>query len=376
MPKTNFVNGNPAQGIQGTVVTAEFLNAVNNHRHRGLNEDGDGAIDYAPDTGVANAYVIALSPALTAHVVGMPIYFKAANANTGASTIVIDALAAVPIKKNGNQALTAGDIKAGKIVTVVYDGTCYQIDSAISIPKGHKSKLVVKHNATTPASNVDISSDSISLTDSVEHTIELRNVNITVNIAISGAGGLDTGAEAASTLYYIWLIYNPTTSTVSGVFSTSSTSPTMPSGYTYKRLVGEIYNGGDSNFTVYYRYNDTVSINLNIGTVYGNASLTTVWTAYSLPGSIPGGTSKLFLKAYSNAGTTPCRQMVSPDSDGAHYIVFTMPASNGSDGVGGYNETVEGVLLHKGGISIYAKSYDGATVANQSLWVVGYELER
>ena len=38
MPKTNFVNGDPSQGIMGTVVTAEFLNALNNHRHTGMRE--------------------------------------------------------------------------------------------------------------------------------------------------------------------------------------------------------------------------------------------------------------------------------------------------------------------------------------------------
>lgn len=129
MPKTNFVNGDPSQGTTGTVVTAEFLNAVNNHRHRGLNEDGDGAIDYAPDTGVANAYVIALSPALTAHVVGMPIHFMAANANTGASTLNVNGLGVKDISKNFDQPLAAGDIKAGQIITVVWDGVDYQVIS-------------------------------------------------------------------------------------------------------------------------------------------------------------------------------------------------------------------------------------------------------
>ena len=129
MAKTNFVDGNPALQIEGTIVTAAFLNALNNHRHRGLAEDGDGAIDYAIDTGSADAYAIALSPALAAHVTGMPISFKAANANTGAATLNVDGLGAVAIKKNVNKDLSAGDIAAGQIIIVVYDGTYFQMIS-------------------------------------------------------------------------------------------------------------------------------------------------------------------------------------------------------------------------------------------------------
>ncbi len=93
------------------------------HRHDGTG----GALDYAVDTGAANAYVINLTPDLLAHVPGMTIRFKAANTNTGASTIAIDALAAVAIKKLGDKDLNNGDIKAGWIYEVVWDGVNYQL---------------------------------------------------------------------------------------------------------------------------------------------------------------------------------------------------------------------------------------------------------
>ena len=47
MPKTTFVDGDPSNNILGTILTAAFLNALNNHRHSGANEDGAGALDYA-----------------------------------------------------------------------------------------------------------------------------------------------------------------------------------------------------------------------------------------------------------------------------------------------------------------------------------------
>jgi phage virion morphogenesis protein len=63
------------------------------------------------------------------HFGGTVIRFKAANANTGASTIAIDALAAVAIKRPDGSTLQAGDILSGQLVTVVYDGTYYQMVS-------------------------------------------------------------------------------------------------------------------------------------------------------------------------------------------------------------------------------------------------------
>ncbi|MRR15383.1 MAG: hypothetical protein EG826_02880 [Deltaproteobacteria bacterium] len=122
MAKTVFDDTPPL----GTIVTALLLNALNNHRHTGRDIDGDGAIDYAVATGSDGAYAVTLSPVLDAHIAGMPIRFKANHANTGAATIAINGLEAVAIKKNVNQALAAGDIQNGQIITIYYDGTNYQ----------------------------------------------------------------------------------------------------------------------------------------------------------------------------------------------------------------------------------------------------------
>jgi hypothetical protein len=125
--KTVFVDGDPSLGITGTIVNAAFLNAVNNHRHSGLDEDGAGANDYAVATGAGGDYVIELSPALTELIPGMPIAFNANHENPGAATLKIDDLAAIPIKNRVSAALSAGDILSGQIVIVAYDGTNFQL---------------------------------------------------------------------------------------------------------------------------------------------------------------------------------------------------------------------------------------------------------
>src|SRR6185503_13235436 len=73
-----------------------------------------------------------------------------------------------------------------------------------------------------------------------------------------GAGGLDTGAALSSTWYFIWLISNG--SVVEGMFSLSSTTPTMPAGYTYKGLLGAIYRDSSNNFIGIYQTARSVAI--------------------------------------------------------------------------------------------------------------------
>lgn len=80
--------------------------------------------DYKADTGAANAYVITPVPAITAYTVGQIFSFKATNANTTTSTLNVNGLGAKTINKAGGAtALSSGDIAAGMIVLVEYDGT-------------------------------------------------------------------------------------------------------------------------------------------------------------------------------------------------------------------------------------------------------------
>jgi hypothetical protein len=82
---------------------------------------------YAVDTGAADAYVVALSPALTAYTAGHVVRFKATNANTGASTINVNGLGVKSITTTAIGALTENRILANGVYTLVYDGTQYQL---------------------------------------------------------------------------------------------------------------------------------------------------------------------------------------------------------------------------------------------------------
>ena len=73
-----------------------------------------------------------LTPALVAYVTGAVYYFVAPATNTGAVTLNIDTLGAKAVTRDGTTALVAGDIVSGEMVAVVYDGTRFQLISAVN----------------------------------------------------------------------------------------------------------------------------------------------------------------------------------------------------------------------------------------------------
>lgn len=92
---------------------------------------------YAADTGSANAYAIALTPVITAYVLPQLLHFKAANANTGVSTLQVNGITGPKtIKKHGTADLVVDDIKAGQMVTVMFDGVNFQMVSQLGNAPG------------------------------------------------------------------------------------------------------------------------------------------------------------------------------------------------------------------------------------------------
>jgi hypothetical protein len=77
---------------------------------------------YAVDTGAANAYVIALNPTISSYTRSFQGTFKAANANTGASTINAGG-GVIPLVNDIGGALAANDILAGDMIEFQYSLT-------------------------------------------------------------------------------------------------------------------------------------------------------------------------------------------------------------------------------------------------------------
>lgn len=98
------------------------------------------------------------------------------------------------------------------------------------------------------SANVITLRSGLRAADDTNSNVIILPSDLTVSLATSGANGLDTGTEAASTWYYVWLIRKSSDGTVAALFSTSRTAPTLPSGYDQKtRLKMAIRNDASSN---------------------------------------------------------------------------------------------------------------------------------
>lgn len=74
-----------------------------------------------------DTYVLTLNPNLESYKEGQVIEVKFTNANTGPSTININGLGAKAIVKDASTPLASGDISAGQIFLLCYDGTNFQL---------------------------------------------------------------------------------------------------------------------------------------------------------------------------------------------------------------------------------------------------------
>lgn len=82
-------------------------------------------------TSGTDTYTVTLSPAPTAYTTGMLIVAKIGNTNTGAATLNANSLGAKSLKNSDGTALTAGQLVAGMMAILRYDGTNLQLTNPI-----------------------------------------------------------------------------------------------------------------------------------------------------------------------------------------------------------------------------------------------------
>ena len=152
--------------------------------------------------------------------------------------------------------------------------------------------------------------------------VEKLSGSYTLNIANSGALGLDTGSEAANAWYYIWIIAKAD-GTVSAILSASSTAPTLPAGYIYKRLVSMVRNTG-GNFVDFLQRDTVVYRRGPIQIATGNPA---AFSGVNISTFIP---SYLIVKSMQIVGYIPTDAMVQISLDGSS-IDGIITATGGTD---------------------------------------------
>ena len=147
----------------GQTVPTANLPMGGSYRHTGVS-NGAARTDYAAlgqlqdsaplflgTSSGTNTVTASATPAIAAYAAGQTFRFKAGGTNTGAVTLNLNSLGAKAVQKRG-AALVAGDITANNVVTVVYDGTQFQMTSpaaAAVIPSASTSVSGIVELATT-----------------------------------------------------------------------------------------------------------------------------------------------------------------------------------------------------------------------------------
>lgn len=148
-PEGHYINGNSQTGVQGSIPPAgafedPMRELVNLIEYSGFTPDEDDLeqvtqavrsqrLNYAADTGAVNALAVAYDPAIVSFNVGLILRVKVAITNTSAATIAVDSMPATAIKRANGAALSAGDLVAGEVATLVYDGTYFQVVNFIGL---------------------------------------------------------------------------------------------------------------------------------------------------------------------------------------------------------------------------------------------------
>lgn len=90
---------------------------------------------YAEDSGSVNALVVTLAPVPAAYVAGMVLQIKAANSNTGATTLNVNGLGAKSVVRRDGSVLLDSDIVSDAVQEYVYDGIKFQMPGAVGKPQ-------------------------------------------------------------------------------------------------------------------------------------------------------------------------------------------------------------------------------------------------
>ena len=269
-------------------------------------------------------------------VSGVIQQFSASATNVGDATYAPDGLAAAPIFGLGGQPLQGDEIaKDGNVTLVSYVGPllnagnlCWVLlectggaqqvapatQSQHAIQFGQADALYARLNqavgvagqARNASMAINTASSTATFTASeviVEAALgsstryALANVSVPINLASTGAGGMDSGSAPVNGFVGVYVIYNPATATsallavnaTAGVVSEVYTGPNMPSGYVASALVA-VLPVASSQFVVCQLADRRVSLIPN-----DKISTTTVsdqLTAFSVSAVVPFNAKK------------------------------------------------------------------------------------
>jgi hypothetical protein len=314
---------------QGQIV--EMIYEVANDAYQLQSQSGGSVLEYVhTDTGTANAYAIAPGTAYTSYsqLQGRPLYFRAANTNTGSSTLAVSGLATPPtIKKHIDRNLDANDIKVNGIVEVVYDGTVFQLVNP-SPPSAAKAWLAVDLTSTqNPTINNTPSGNNLTVTGHGLGSTPPTTLN-NVQLVSFAQGTTLPGGLSANTPYYARPSDANTITlhtTAQGAIDNTSTVTLGAAGSGTNRLIYVPSDSAKTGFSKFTGYNIAGVRHVTSGASATTGSFVVYFRQsfsaadYALVASLVSNGSSRGIFSYNGAPTADYCAFITEDNSGSAF---------------------------------------------------------
>ncbi|HDR8979510.1 TPA: hypothetical protein QDA95_004628 [Burkholderia vietnamiensis] len=200
----------------------------------------------------------------------------------------------------------------------------------------------VAMSVTTASTSATLNADEIVVGTALGgQKYLLKQFSKTINLATTGAGGMDTGTAPVSGFVALYAIYNPTTdaSALLATNATSSTAPNvyaganMPTGYTASALVSVWPTDASSQFSVASQVDRSVSFSPL--TALSTSAVQASPTSFSVAAYIPRNarTARGSVSLQSSAANANLQSVLSGSSANAGAFNFATVAVLANSGI-------------------------------------------
>lgn len=190
-----------------------------------------------------NALTGLATPALVGYAAGAQYSFIAQNTNTAAVTIDIDTLGVKSITKFGTTPLAAGDIQAGALTLIEYDGTRFQLLNVTNNNFKYISEpTTISATASTGTINYDVA------TQSIVYYTTAATANWTMNFRALSSATLNSLMAIGQTITVTFMATQGATAYYNNAVTIDGTSVTP------KWQSGITPNSGNANSVDTYTY--------------------------------------------------------------------------------------------------------------------------
>ncbi|MCA8260801.1 hypothetical protein LGM79_09760 [Burkholderia multivorans] len=230
-------------------------------------------------------------------------------------------------------------------------------------------------NVPAASATATLTADQIVVASALNgQTFIIPSFNKTINLATTGAGGMDVGSAPASGFVALYAIYNPTTG-ASALLATNATSTaapnvygggSMPAGYTASALVSVWPTNGSRQFIIGFQRDRKISLN-GVNSVTGNAAVGS-FLALSISSVVPMNANSVSgWMGISSSGVASTLAIYIASSSGG--LCQKLVQGNNTNAV---NSSFGDLVISTAQTIYYYNSCQGSTIVAQSIYITDY----